>query len=138
MTKTSVIVLFILKYNTKLKLNGVFTLARLLVVLSFYLFNATAAASPISFELFHLKITFEQDGPSLESSSYLNVTLRYLGPWDPLILGLLDLGTSLSTPQTPPHTSSYILLPPPISSYFFLPLSSFSMVWYGGRGGVEM
>ena len=25
----------------------------------------------------------KQDGPSLESSSYLNVTLRYLGPWDP-------------------------------------------------------
>ena len=25
----------------------------------------------------------QQDGPSLESSSYLNMTLRYLGPWDP-------------------------------------------------------
>ena len=25
----------------------------------------------------------EQDGSSLESSSYLNVTLRYLGSWDP-------------------------------------------------------
>ena len=24
-----------------------------------------------------------QDGPSLESSSYLNLSLRYLGPWDP-------------------------------------------------------
>ena len=24
-----------------------------------------------------------QDGPSLESSSYLNVTLRYFGPLDP-------------------------------------------------------
>ena len=35
----------------------------------------------------------KQDGPSLESSSYLNVTLRYLGPWDPWTLGLLDLET---------------------------------------------
>ena len=25
----------------------------------------------------------EQDGPSLESSLYLNLTLRYLGPLDP-------------------------------------------------------
>ena len=30
---------------------------------------------------------------SLESSSYLNATLRYLGPWDPWTLGPLDLGT---------------------------------------------
>ena len=30
----------------------------------------------------------EQDGPSLESSSYLNVTLKYLGPWGPLDLGI--------------------------------------------------
>ena len=125
---TSVIVFFILKFNTKLKLNGVFTLARLLVVLSFYLFNATAAASPISFELFHLKITFEQDGPSLKSSSYLNVNLRYLspsgpwnlgtpGPWNPWTLGFLDL----FLPPTPPHTSPYILIPPPISASYSPP-----------------
>ena len=31
-----------------------------------------------------------QDGPSLESSSYLNMTFRYLGPLDPWNLGLLD------------------------------------------------
>ena len=35
----------------------------------------------------------KQDGPSLESSSYLNVTFRYLGPWDPGTLGLKDAGT---------------------------------------------
>ena len=54
--------------------------------------------------VFNLK----QDGPSLESSSYLNVSLRYLGPWDlgtpgpwnPQTLGLLDL----FPPPTPPHT----------------------------------
>ena len=35
----------------------------------------------------------EQDGPSLESSSYLNVSLRYLGPQDPGTLGPVDFGT---------------------------------------------
>ena len=40
------------------------------------------------------------------TSSYLNVTLRYLGPWDPWTLGLLDL----FPPPTYPHTSPYILL----------------------------
>ena len=30
----------------------------------------------------HIKYIIKQDGPSLESSSFLNVTLRYLGPWD--------------------------------------------------------
>ena len=34
-----------------------------------------------------------QDGPSLESSSCSNVSLRYLDPWDPGTLGPLDLGT---------------------------------------------
>ena len=33
----------------------------------------------------------EQDGPSLESSSYLNVTFRYLGPCDPWGL-ICDIG----------------------------------------------
>ena len=33
----------------------------------------------------------EQDGPSLESSSYLNVSLRYLGPWDLGTLGHWDI-----------------------------------------------
>ena len=33
----------------------------------------------------------KQDGPSSESSLYLNVTLRYLCPWDPWTLGPLDL-----------------------------------------------
>ena len=32
----------------------------------------------------------QQDGPSLESSSYLNVTLRYLGPLDPRTMGPWD------------------------------------------------
>ena len=35
----------------------------------------------------------KQDGPSLESSSCLNVSLRYLGPWDPGTLEPLGLGT---------------------------------------------
>ena len=75
-----------------------------------------------------LEYNTEQDGPSLESSSYLNVSLRYLGPWDPGTLGLLDL----FPPPTPPHTSPYILLPPPVSSYYSPPLVWFD---YGGGGG---
>ena len=36
---------------------------------------------------------YQQDGPSLESSLYLNVSLRYLGPWDHWTLEPWDLGT---------------------------------------------
>ena len=64
----------------------------------------------------------EQDGPSLESSSYLNVSLRYPGPW--------DLGTLGPLPSA--NTSSYFPLDPLTSSYLFLLLSSFGMVWLGG------
>ena len=47
---------------------------------------------------------WQQDGPSLETSLYLNVTLRYLGPldpgtpgpWDPWTFGLLDIFPSSS------------------------------------------
>ena len=47
-----------------------------------------------------------------------------MGPLDLGTLGLLDL----FPPQQPPHTFSYLLLTPPVSS---------SMVWFGkgGRGG---
>ena len=74
-----------------------------------------------------------REGPSLESSSYLNVTLRYLGPWDPWTLGLLDL-----FPPPTSHTFSYILLPPPVSSSYSPPLVWFGMVlvWFGKGGGV--
>lgn len=51
--------------------------------------------------LFQIRI--RQDGPSLESSSYL----RYLVPWDSWTLGLLDL-----FPAPPyPHTYPYLHLP---------------------------
>ena len=52
--------------------------------------------------VYHQHFKVEQDGPSLESSSYLNVTLRYLGPWDPWTfwtlgpLGLLSFSTTSS------------------------------------------
>merc|ERR1719188_862875 len=72
----------------------------------------------------------KQDGPSLESSSYLNVSLRYPGPWDPGTLGPLDLGTL--GPLSSTNTSSYFPLHPLTSSYLFLLLSSFGMVWLGG------
>ena len=67
----------------------------------------------------------KQDGPSLESSSYLNVSLRYLGP-----LGTRDLGTLGPLPSS--NTSSYFPLHPLTSSYLFLLLSSFGMVWLWG------
>ena len=44
------------------------------------------------------------------------------GPWNPWTLGLLDL----FPPPTPPHTSPYIILPPPISSSYSPPLVWFS------------
>ena len=75
----------------------------------------------------------QQDGPSLESSSYLNMTFRYLGPrhpWtiNPGTFGLLDFQFfDLFPPPPPPHTSLYLL-----------PLG---LVWYGlvwGGGGYQM
>ena len=92
-------------------------------------------------KLIDLKV--KQDGPSLESSSYLNVSLRYLGPLDPGTLGPLDLGTlgpwdswtssllqQLPTFPTFPH----ILLAPHISFLYCPPLVWFVM----GGGGVEL
>ena len=74
---------------------------------------------------------WEQDGPSLESSSYLNVTLRYLGPLDPgtmnplgtWTLGFLDFRTLGPLPSS-------------TTSYLFLLLHCFGMVWFGKGGWV--
>ena len=71
------------------------------------------------------KIKLKQDGPSLESSSYLNLRLRYLGPQDLLTqrpldswtLGLWDL---FPPPPPPPISSSYTILPPFIFSFLLL------------------
>ena len=83
----------------------------------------------------HLVINnLHQDGPSLESSSYLNMTLRYLGQLDFLDFRTLDL----FPPPPPPHTYSYLLqthlsssscllLTPPTSSWYIL--AWFGMVW---------
>ena len=59
-----------------------------------------------------------QDGPSLESSSYLNLSLRYLDPWDPWTLE--------------PLYFSYFPLHPHTSYYLCLLLSSFGMFFFGG------
>jgi len=75
-----------------------------------------------------------QDGPSLESSSYLNKTLRYLGPWDPGTIGPSDPWTfglldfhffDLFPSPLPPHTS------------YLSPSSWFGLVWVGMGGGVR-
>ena len=86
----------------------------------------------------------KQDGPSLESSSYLNVTLRYLGPLDPGTIGPLDVWTfwplDLGTLGLKEFgTSSLHHLLPSLPSYLFLlplPTSSYTgLVWFGmGKG----
>ena len=74
-----------------------------------------------------------QDGPSLESSLCLNVSLKYPGTWDPGTLEPLDLGTLgpwdswtlglwelFPPPPPPPISSSYTILPPFICSFLLL------------------
>ena len=98
---------------------------------------------------------FIQDGPSLESSSYLNVTLRYLGPlepgtigplepgtmgpWDALTfqswtLGLLDFRTLGPFPSSTTSTTSLHFLLHPLSSFYLflllLPTSSYPTFSY--------
>ena len=83
----------------------------------------------------HLKV--KQDEPSIESSLYLNMTLRYLGPLDhgtfgpldPGTLGLLDFWTFNFLTSSfhhhlliLSHTSNFFL-PPPTLSYL--------LVWFG-------
>ena len=58
------------------------------------------------------------------------LVLGTLGPWDPWTLEPLDLGTLGPLPSA--KTSSYFPLDPLTSSYLFLLLSSFGMVWLGG------
>ena len=59
------------------------------------------------------------------------LVLGTLGPWDPWTLEPLDLGTLGPLPS-----SNTIPLHPLTSSYLFLLLSSFGMVWLGGGGWV--
>ena len=76
----------------------------------------------LTFRKLSLDFNLEQDGPSLESSSYLNVTLRYQGPQDLGTIGPWDSQTS--SLLILPITSSYLLLSPPI----FPPTL---LLWYG-------
>ena len=55
------------------------------------------------------------------------------GPWDHWTLEPLDLGTLGPLPSA--NTSSYFPLDPLTSSYLFLLLSSFGIVWFGYGGG---
>ena len=80
----------------------------------------------------------EQDGPSLESSSYLNVSLRYSGPWDPGTLGPLDLGTLGPWDSWPFSLIQHPLILPLTSSYPLLSLPPTLLLWYGlVRGGLS-
>ena len=76
----------------------------------------------------------KQDGPSLESSSYLNVSLRYPGPWDSGTLRPLDLGTLGPWDSWTSSLLQHLLILPLTSSY----LPPTLLLWYGlVRGGVE-
>ena len=57
--------------------------------------------------------SFDLIEPSLESSSYSNVTWKCLGPWDFKTSSLLHF-----LPSSSPHTSSYLLLSVPPTKYF--------------------
>ena len=52
-----------------------------------------------------LQLLNKQDEPSLESSLYLNLSLRYIGPW--------NQGTLEPSEIIPHHNSPYILVPSP-------------------------
>ena len=73
----------------------------------------------------------KQDGPSLESSSYLNVSLIYLGPWDPGTLGPLDLGTLGPWDSWTSSLLQRLLILPLTSSYLLLSLPPTLLLWYG-------
>ena len=86
---------------------------------------------------FRVKLIFEYD---------FQISWSF-GPWVPWNLGLLDFRTFEPLPSS--TTSSYFLLPPPISSYTLLPLlllslptsTWFDWVWFGlvwfGMGGSD-
>ena len=79
------------------------------------------------------KFSSKQDGPYLESSSYLNVSLRYLGPWDPGTLGPLDLGTLGPWDSWTSSLLQHLLILPHTSFYLLL---CYGLVM-GGVGGVS-
>ena len=64
----------------------------------------------------------KQDGPSLESSLYLNVSLRYLGPQDPGTFEPFDLVTLGPLPFS--TTSCLLLFLPPTLLLWY------SLVWF--------
>ena len=75
----------------------------------------------LKIQFFLFDFNTRQDGPSLELSLYLNVTLRHIGPLDPWTfgpLGLLDFSTAGPLPSS--TTSSYLLILPLTSTYLFL------------------
>ena len=79
----------------------------------------------------YTKKIIKQDGPSLESSSYLNVSLRYLGPWDPGTLGPLDLGTLGPWDSWTSSLLQHLLILPLTSSYLLLSLLPTLLLWNG-------
>ena len=70
---------------------------------------------------------------------FLNVSLRYPGPWDPGTLGPLDLGTLGPWDSWTSFLLQHLLILPLTSSYLFLSLPPTLLLWYGlvcyGYGG---
>ena len=102
--------------------------AYLIIVLVLSLLHLTLNVTRWTF--FRVKLVFEFE---FEISWSLGPwDLGTTGPWDSWTLGPLDLGTLGPLPSS--TTSSYFLLPPPLSSSYSPPLVWFwfGLVWYGG------
>ena len=91
-----------------------------------------------SAHLSYPRVKTKQDGPSLESSSYLNVSLRYLGPWDFGTLGPLVLGTLVPWDFWTFSLLQHLLILPLTYSYLLISLPPALLLWYGLVGGGRM
>ena len=81
------------------------------------------------------KMVPEQDGPSLESSSY------FMWVWDIWSLGPLDLRTLGPSDSWTSSLLQHLLILPLTSSYLLLSLPPTLLLWYGlvrGGGGREL
>ena len=81
--------------------------------------------------LYNTNFYEKQDGPTLKSSSYLNVSFRYLGPLDPWTLGPLDLETLGPWDSWTSSLLQHLLILPLTSSYLLLSLPPTLLLWYG-------
>ena len=116
---------FLSYYHTHLIMEVQFTFPNLLIM------EEQVSVKPCCLSLGQVgKIRYKQEGPSLESSSYLNVSLRYLGPWNPGTLGPLDHGTLGPWDSWTSSLLQHLLILPLTSSYLLLFLPPTLLLWY--------